>query len=226
MNTTYNAPALQLIQINAAIFVSTNELARKMEKQHKNVLQATDELLEAVSRLKIQPRDRITSPKPGEPKAVSTADFVESTYVDDRGKAQRCVLLARNAASILVMGQTGERALRFKAEFTYAFDMMHFELYGNPESELNRLRRRVESKFPLFKAFKEAYLEEALPMPALCAQFGMTPDAIRTLGHAMVREGYVEEEMLVKARRGKAAWNALLAARSQLALDLAPAVAA
>ena len=50
--------------------------------------------------------------------------FAESTYADSQGKAQPMYLMTRDGFSLLAMGFTGERALRFKLDFINAFNNM------------------------------------------------------------------------------------------------------
>lgn len=227
MNTT-EITSLQphVVQLDGTVFAISNEVAAVFGKEHKDVLKAVDRLKSELAELKSVGNDEISrrnfAPRDSVKRASET-DFVESEYLHARGKVERCVLMTRAAFSLLVLGFIGQRALRFKVEYIYQFDRMEHELYGDRGSDLNRLRERVEQRFPLFKPLREDYIKRALSMPALCEKYGKSPDSLRNMGHAMVREGYVREEELVLARRGLAVWNAMIAKRSQMSLDLTPA---
>lgn len=86
--------------------VVTNSLlvAEKFEKNHRDVTRAIRELLGS---------------------AQNCAHlFTESTYADTQGKSQPMYIMNRDGFSLLVMGFTGEKALRFKLEFIEAFNKM------------------------------------------------------------------------------------------------------
>jgi len=88
--------------------VLTNSLlvAEKFEKEHRNVLQAIRNLISAAENSAVRQM------------------FSESVYINDQGKTQPMFVMNRDGFSLLVMGFTGERALKFKLEYIEAFNKM------------------------------------------------------------------------------------------------------
>lgn len=85
--------------------VLTNSLlvAEKFEKEHKHVLDAIRQILAA--------------------EKSATNFFAETTY-SNRGKEYPMYIMNRDGFSLLVMGFTGEKALKFKLEYIEAFNKM------------------------------------------------------------------------------------------------------
>lgn len=79
-------------------------VAKKFEKNHRDVMRTIRELLGS---------------------AQNCAHlFLETTYADSQGKNQPMFVMNRDGFSLLVMGFTGEKALRFKLEYIDAFNRM------------------------------------------------------------------------------------------------------
>lgn len=95
--------------------VLTNSLlvAEKFEKRHSDVIRSIENLLHT---------------EDGELNAKMRLAFVTSTYVDLTGKSNPLYIMNRKGFSILVMGYTGVKALRFKNDFYDAFEMMENRL--------------------------------------------------------------------------------------------------
>ena len=86
----------------------TNSLlvAEKFEKQHKDVLEAVRKLTSA------------------ENSADLSQMFAEVELPDTYGRMRPAYIMNRDGFSLLVMGFTGEKALRFKLEYIDAFNKM------------------------------------------------------------------------------------------------------
>lgn len=82
------------------------KVAEVFEKEHKNVLQSIENLVAENSAAKF---------------------FSEATY-KNRGKEYPMYEMGRDGFSLLVMGFTGERALKWKIEYINAFNAMEAEL--------------------------------------------------------------------------------------------------
>ena len=82
------------------------KVAKVFEKEHKNVLQSIENLVAENSAAKF---------------------FSEATY-KNRGKEYPMYEMGRDGFSLLVMGFTGERALKWKIEYINAFNAMEAEL--------------------------------------------------------------------------------------------------
>ena len=87
---------------------SSVKVAEVFEKEHKNVLRDIEQLKKDV--LNFEPM------------------FLEDSYQDSYGRNQKCYLMNRDGFALLAMGFTGEKALKFKADFISAFNSMENEL--------------------------------------------------------------------------------------------------
>ena len=87
----------------------TNSLlvAEKFGKRHANVIRDIEKLLNT--------EDKELNSK------MSLA-FVSTTYADSTGKGNPVYVMNRKGFSILVMGYTGVKALKFKSDFYDAFE--------------------------------------------------------------------------------------------------------
>ena len=81
-------------------------VAEIFEKDHKNVIQSIENLVAENSAAKF---------------------FYKTTY-ENRGKQYPMYLMNRDGFSLLVMGFTGEKALRFKISFIEAFNKMEQQI--------------------------------------------------------------------------------------------------
>lgn len=108
----------QLIPMDTyGVFADTHDTARVnslfvakfFEKEHKNVL-----------------RDiaQITDPKSGLSEEFSRLNFEPSKYTDERGKKQPCVEMTRDGFTLLAMGYTGAKAMKFKELYIRRFNEM------------------------------------------------------------------------------------------------------
>lgn len=96
---------------NEQIVVGSRGIAENFEKEHRNVIQAIDNLT-------------------AENSAVKTM-FLESTYINERGREYPEYLMNRDGFSLLVMGFTGKQALAWKLKYIDAFNKMESTL-NNP----------------------------------------------------------------------------------------------
>lgn len=91
---------------NGILTVSSLQVAEDFEKEHRNVVQAIEELKKGV--------------------AEKSADlFIESSYQHPQNKqTYKCYNLTRDGFSLLVMGFTGKKALEWKLKYIEAFNLM------------------------------------------------------------------------------------------------------
>ena len=91
---------------NGTVTVSSLQVAEDFEKEHRNVVQAIEELKKGV--------------------AEKSADlFIESSYQHPQNKqTYKCYNLTRDGFSLLVMGFTGKKALEWKLKYIEAFNLM------------------------------------------------------------------------------------------------------
>lgn len=96
---------LNLVEvINNEALTDTIKIAKHFEKNHQHVLEAVDKLTVENSTVKNM--------------------FTESTYISDRGREYRKVLMSRDGFTLLAMGFTGNKALDFKLKYIEAFNNM------------------------------------------------------------------------------------------------------
>lgn len=103
----------------AKAVTSSLNVAEVFDKQHKNVLKAIENLIGSKdSRLNKETKQW----------------FVKSEYVDARGRKQTMYVMNRDGFTLLTMGFTGEKALRFKVEYIKRFNEMESALYSQKET--------------------------------------------------------------------------------------------
>ena len=95
----------ELVRISNGEPVTTSLLvAERFGKEHKNVIQAIKEIIRS---------------------AENSAHFYNiSTYVDSMQREQQMFTMNRDGFSLLIMGFTGKKALKFKIDFINAFNEM------------------------------------------------------------------------------------------------------
>ncbi|HNX81953.1 MAG TPA: Rha family transcriptional regulator [Candidatus Omnitrophota bacterium] len=98
---------LGIFEKNSDAWVSSRDVARLFEKEHKHIMEAIRE--------KIIPDASIE---------FSRSNFRPSKFKDPRGKTQPEYLLNRKSFSMVVMGFTGKRAMKFKEAYIEAFEQM------------------------------------------------------------------------------------------------------
>lgn len=101
-----------VIMHNRQAVTTSLQVAKSFEKQHKNVLQSIQNLAAENS--------------------ATRNMFVEGTYVN-RGKEYPMVYMNRDGFSLLAMGFTGAKALRFKLAYIEAFNEMEDNLRQHPQ---------------------------------------------------------------------------------------------
>lgn len=90
------------------VVVSSRDVARVFEKNHRDVLRGIREL--------------------GCTEDFRLRNFAPSPYLNEQNKAQPEYLITRDGFMLLVMGYTGEKAMRFKEAYIREFNRMEEEL--------------------------------------------------------------------------------------------------
>ena len=96
---------LGLTERDGKAVVSSRDIARVFEKEHRRVLQDIRTIAE-------------NDPVWG------LHNFVHSSYTNEQNKSQPEYLITRDGFTLLVMGYTGEKAMRFKKAYIAAFNEM------------------------------------------------------------------------------------------------------
>lgn len=86
--------------------VTSLDVAETFEKEHKHVLEDIRRICENLSTAEI------------------SALFYESEYIASNGKKNPLYLMNRDGFTLLVMGYTGEKAMRFKLSYINQFNQM------------------------------------------------------------------------------------------------------
>ena len=125
-NSNDSSSELVILHSNQPVTTSL-KVAESFDKQHKNVLQSIQSLIEETNGLKNQP----------------VKMFEESSYCDKKGESRPMYLMNRDGFTLLAMGFTGEKALKFKLDYIAAFNAMEERL------------KTVKSPEPATDAFKD-----------------------------------------------------------------------
>lgn len=101
---------LTKIEKNEVAVVSSLDVAETFEKEHRRVLQDIREL--------------------GCSDEFREHNFVQSSYINAQNKRQPIYLITRDGFTLLAMGYTGERAMKFKEAYIKQFNAMEQALRG------------------------------------------------------------------------------------------------
>lgn len=123
-------------QFNGELVVSSRQISENFGKQHKNVVQAIENIK-------------------AENSAV-TKMFIESSYKAGTGKNYKEYLLTRDGFSLLVMGFNGSEALEWKLKYIEAFNKMEATL--KEQKQLTPMQM-LELQFEVLKEHDKKLLE-------------------------------------------------------------------
>lgn len=107
---------------NSQALTSSLLVAEKFGKRHGDVIRSIEKLLKT--------EDEALNAK-------MRLAFVSTSYIDSTGKSNQMYVMNRKGFSILVMGYTGVKALRFKDVFYDAFDAMETALKETQQKNLS-----------------------------------------------------------------------------------------
>jgi Rha family phage regulatory protein len=139
--TTALFPADLLVQADGQrIYTTSLKLAEHFKRNHKDVLRAIRNILEATT------------------DEVSRRNFAPRDYVDERGKTQPIYELTHDGFAIAVMGFTGPEALAWKWKFLAAFRALEADLQAALEREATWYRHHAANlragwyeRYPLWR---------------------------------------------------------------------------
>lgn len=118
---------------NGELVVTSRQVAEDFGKQHQHVTQAIENLISENSLLKSM--------------------MMESEYTTERGRKYKEYLLTRDGFSLLVMGFTGAKALKWKLKYIEAFNKME-EALRQPQKQLSPMEM-LELQFQVIKEQEE-----------------------------------------------------------------------
>lgn len=102
---------ITLTEKNNKPVTNSREVAENFEKEHRNVLQSIENLTAENSAVKNM--------------------FHKTTYTNDRGREYPEYLMNRDGFTLLAVGFTGKKALKFKLDYIAAFNAMEEKLKQN-----------------------------------------------------------------------------------------------
>jgi anti-repressor protein len=108
MKIVINSVEVALTSKDGQVFATSLDVAKVFEKRHDNILRDIQALIE---------KDLL--------------NFEKMFYDDKYGRKQKAYLMDRDGLSLLVMGFTGEKALKWKIDFLKAFNTMENMLKNN-----------------------------------------------------------------------------------------------
>lgn len=103
---------LQKLNKKEVNVVSSLDIAETFEKEHRHVLEDIRRILDSISTAEI------------------SALFYESSYTANNGKKNPMYYMNRDGFTLLVMGYTGEKAMKFKLAYINQFNQMEKMLQG------------------------------------------------------------------------------------------------
>ncbi len=104
---------------NGELTTSSLGVAEKFGKQHKHVIEKIGNIIAEMN--SAENSAQYSTEK-------SAQYFIESIYIDNSGKSNKCYELTRDGFSLLVMGFTGKKALEWKLKYIEAFNLMEQKL--------------------------------------------------------------------------------------------------
>ena len=111
---------------NDQVITTSLLVAETFEKEHRNVLKSIRKLMSATN--------------------VAVAQmFDETTYVNEQGKEQPMFFMNRDGFTLLAMGFSGEKALKFKVDYINAFNKMEAELKSQQAKQLSAAESLLQS---------------------------------------------------------------------------------
>lgn len=88
----------------------------------------------------------------------NTANFGDISYTDSRGRTQKAVVMTRDGFTLLVMGYTGELAMKFKEAYIKQFNAMETALQG----KLIEREKGIAVRQALTKALQQSSEDERM----------------------------------------------------------------
>ncbi len=122
---------------------SSLQVAKVFGKNHAHVLRDIKELLDAMVKLDSK-------------KGLS--NFGESSYINKQNKTMPMYLLTKDAFTLLVMGYTGEKALKFKLDFIEAFNAMENYII-ELQNQLQKTVPQTTNEIAFFEELKKIKFE-------------------------------------------------------------------
>lgn len=170
---------IQICEYKGEAVTTSRAVAEQFGKQHKNVIQSIESIIEELNRLNFQPvnpENELSQLKIEPAKSESnvnrlnfehinpetdtkTAEFADrnfilSEYTDTKGETRKQYILTRDGFTLLAMGFTGARAMQFKVAYITAFNRM--ESIINGEARLETAKREASRCIEQVNSYAES----------------------------------------------------------------------
>ena len=111
-----------VIERNGVPMTTSRAVAEQFGKRHAHILRDIENLISELAGLNFEPS---TEPNFGlSGKDFAASNFVPVSYTDSTGRSLPMYLLTRDGFTLLTMGFTGAKALRFKVAYIETFNRM------------------------------------------------------------------------------------------------------
>ena len=128
----------ELVEVrNQQIVTDSRKVAEVFEKEHRTVLRSIDNMKKDVRNF--------------------VQMFKETEAPDSYGRMQRIYYLNRDGLSLLAMGFTGKKALKWKIEYIEAFNEMEKALNAKPQNKMQIMADELEATLNVSKAMQEFF---------------------------------------------------------------------
>ena len=139
----------EVIERDGQPITTSRAVAECFGKQHKHVMRDIETIKEQLISTNLW-RLESTGPKLGSLKNDGSeffyANFIQSTYTDDRGRTQPQYIMTKDGFTLLAMGFTGAKALQFKIAYINAFNRMERLLAGNQLTTSAEVLQSIERR--------------------------------------------------------------------------------
>lgn len=115
------------------VVVNSRELAEHFGKTHKSVLESVR---------------RVTRDLESHGMEFGRENFIESTYLTDRGQTYGNILMTRDGFTLAAMGFTGKKSLDWKIKYMTAFNKMESYLKNESTdltSQINGVSKQIDN---------------------------------------------------------------------------------
>jgi gp16 family phage-associated protein len=202
-------PETLLVNINAGHTQTTSmKLAEYFHKRHDHVMRDIEQLL---ADLTVIP---FNAPNFGD---ISGLNFELTEYLDSRKRVQKMYLLTYADFSLVTMGFTGIKALRWKVDFITAFNQMEAQLQSHIKREASALHQLRPLLAPVVTAteqgLRRAVMHEKVKATLLAEGVNLS---------AWCRDHNLKYEIVRDVLRGKLKGNRGESHRAAILLGLKP----
>lgn len=182
---------LTVFRRDGADVVDSRDVARMVEKNHKDLLRDVRGYIEVME-------------KSGERKFAPSDFFIQTTYINSQNKEQPCYLLTKKGCDMVANKMTGEKGVLFTAAYVTAFEKMRERIQKKQlppdkaalaEAKLNNSRARKASVW-----LKLAQTNPIQSFQQICAHYA---SAELTGGEAVLPLPPVQEKTYTASEVGR-----------------------